>query len=256
MLLECDLLAEGGPQAIIEQAQATHLVHLAWFTAPGAYWDSVENNRWSDASENLICAFCGAGGRHVAIAGSCAEYGIAASACREMETPAAPDSEYGRAKHRLHQISREVCAAHSCGLAWCRIFFPYGPGEAKEKLVSSLIAAFHGERDPFGVAQDQMRDFVHASDLGEAFAALVDAGADGTFNVCTGAPVAIGELVRTVAGLLHADPSIVLNLDPPAIRQQPLLTGDNSGLRTLGWAPRVSLADGLQELCRKYQPGP
>ncbi len=240
-------------RAIIEQAEATHLVHLAWYTEPSAYWESIENDRWLGASENLIRAFCEAGGRHVVIAGSCAEYGIAASVCSEIDAPAAPDSAYGRAKHRLHQISREICGAHSCGLAWCRIFFPYGPGEPKAKLVSSLIAAFRAEREPFGVAQDQARDFVHASDLGEAFAAIVAAKAEGIFNVCSGTPISIRELVGKVAGFLRVDPNIILHLDPPTIRQQQLLTGDNGGLRELGWSPRVSLSEGLQELCRKHQ---
>jgi nucleoside-diphosphate-sugar epimerase len=66
-----DLLRQLPPR---EALRTDALVHLAWETTPGSYWNSPENDRWRDASQRLVERFLDEGGRRVLVAGSCAEY--------------------------------------------------------------------------------------------------------------------------------------------------------------------------------------
>ena len=85
--LIADLLRLDEIAAMVSQAQATHLLHLAWFAEHGKYWDSVLNLRWTEATVRLVEAFSAAGGQRVVIAGTCAEYDWSYGYCREEITP-------------------------------------------------------------------------------------------------------------------------------------------------------------------------
>ena len=52
-----DLLDTESSARLLESIAATHLIHLAWITEPGAYWQSTDNARWQDASIELLKNF-------------------------------------------------------------------------------------------------------------------------------------------------------------------------------------------------------
>src|SRR5689334_22814100 len=62
---QADLLDLGQVTALLEGIQPSHLLHLAWYTRPGAYWASLENISWVQASLGLLQAFVTHGGRRV-----------------------------------------------------------------------------------------------------------------------------------------------------------------------------------------------
>src|SRR5437899_48727 len=62
-----DVLDAAQVSAFLAEVRPTHLLHLAWVTTPGAYWTSLENMRWVDASEHLVRAFAAHGGRRAVV---------------------------------------------------------------------------------------------------------------------------------------------------------------------------------------------
>lgn len=245
--IEADLLASPDFAALMRQARATHLLHLAWYAEHGRYWTSPLNLRWVDASVRLVEAFCAAGGRHVVAAGTCAEYDWAQGYCREDAGALAPASLYGVAKDATRRLLTEVCKSRQVGLTWGRIFFPYGPGEPAQKLVPSLIEVFRGRRAPFAVNVGAYRDFLHVSDVAQAFVTLLRAEAMGPCNIGSGEPVRLGELIGQLAQLCGADAQPVLALAATREGEPPMLVAQAGRLRALGWAPRLTLAQGLRQ---------
>ena len=71
---QVNLLDPGEVMDLIERVRPTHLLHFAWYSIPGKYWDSIENCRWVEASHFLLNMFANKGGHRVVIAGTCAEY--------------------------------------------------------------------------------------------------------------------------------------------------------------------------------------
>lgn len=244
--IESDLLSVSDFGPLVQQVQATHLLHLAWYAEHGKYWTSPLNLRWAEATTRLVEAFCAAGGQQVVIAGTCAEYDWTHGYCREDSTPLNPATLYGTAKDATRRLVMAVCAQHQVPCAWGRIFLPYGQGESASRLIPSLIKVFRGGREPFGVNATAYRDFLHASDVAEGFVRLLTTGASGAYNVCSGEPIRLAEVVTTLASLLGADPEPVLALTTERPGEPPLLVGENLKLKALGWRPALTLAQGLE----------
>ncbi len=245
-----DLLATEDLATLARQVGASHLLHLAWVTEHGTYWDSPENFRWVDASTRLVQAFCEAGGRHVLVAGTCAEYDWSQGCCREDTTPLEPATVYGVAKDATRRLVTALCTQHGVRCVWGRVFFPYGAGEAPARLVPSLVAALQGQCKEFGVHALQVRDFLHASDVAQAFVTLLRSQAGGCYNLSSGQAVPVGEVVETLARLLDADPQPVLGRAPTRPAGPAVLVGHNAKLRSLGWRQQSTLAQGLAQTLR------
>lgn len=249
-----DLLADTGLPALFRRIEATHLLHLAWYTEHGKYWSSPLNLRWVEASLRLVEAFCESGGKHVLVAGTCAEYDWSYGWCREEGTPLAPNTLYGIAKDALRRLVTATCELHGTRCVWGRVFLPYGPGESPSRLLPSLVEVFRGTRQPFAVNRTALRDFLHVSDVVEAFVTLLLTDATGPVNISSGTPTSIEAVVREVAHALDADPRPVIELIAPRSDETPLLVGDNRRLQSLGWYPSLTLSEGIANTIRSVQP--
>lgn len=243
-----DLLARPDLARPLEKLGATHLLHLAWETEHGRFWQAASNFDWVDASVRLVQAFGRAGGRHVVAAGSCAEYDWSHGLCREHSTPLAPSSTYGTAKDAARRLLMAMGEDAGLSVAWARLFLLHGAGEDPRRLVPSLIDTFAGRRAPFPVNHGTWRDLLHASDAAEGLVALLRYGAQGAYNLSAGQPTRLSEVVQAIARRFGADPSLVLRLPAAPRRDEPeLLVGESRRLQALGWQPRHPLASGLAE---------
>jgi nucleoside-diphosphate-sugar epimerase len=229
--------------SLIANIKPTHLLHFAWYAEHGAYWTSPLNLDWTQASVRLVEAFCQAGGQKVVIAGTCAEYDWAYGYCSEDLTPLKPNTLYGIAKDATRRLTMAVCAEYQVDCAWGRIFSPYGQGEDNRRLLPSLLAVFQDKRAPFGVNATAYRDFLHVQDAAAGFISLLQADVGGVYNICSGHPVQLAEVVRQIANVYGADPCAVLDLSVERPGEPIFLVGNNQKLRALGWQAQHSLAD-------------
>lgn len=247
---EADLLA--GCE-VVGEVEPEILVHLAWYAEHGKFWTSPENVRWVEASLALLRAFAAAGGRRAVIAGTCAEYEWSREVYPE-DAPQHPATLYGAAKHGLHTVAAAYAEQAGLSLAWGRLFFLYGPGEAPGRFVPSLVRALlKGEQAPM-TDGTQRRDFLHAADAGAAFAALAGSQVTGAINIASGEDVALGDVGERLARLTGRPELLDLGAlgrredDPPSI------VADVGRLRSeLGWRPSIGFDDGLHETLQWWQ---
>lgn len=245
---QVDLLGQCDFDDLLVEVGATHLLHLAWYAEHGAYWTSPSNLNWAQASVRFVEAFCKAGGQKVVIAGTCAEYDWSYGYCNEDSTPLKSHTLYSAAKDATRRLSNAICAEHQVECAWARIFLTYGPGEDCRRLLPSLKAVFQGRRVPFGVNANAYRDFLHAEDVAKGLALLVQVKASGAFNICSGQPVQLAEVVRQIAFACDADPAIVLGLSTAHPGEPALLVGNNYKLKSMGWQVQHPLDDMIRSL--------
>jgi nucleoside-diphosphate-sugar epimerase len=240
LLVSPDVVAEVAPEV---------LLHLAWYVEPGRFWTAPENVRWVEASLALLRTFAAVGGRRAVIAGTAAEYDwhSAGELCDEQRTPLRPATLYGAAKHALHLVAARYAEQANLGLAWGRIFFVYGPGEPEGRLVPSVgRALLAGEPVPT-TSGDQIRDFMHVSDVARAFAALVDSQFIGAVNVASGEPVAVRAVVERLAAIAGHPELPQLGALPDREADPPRIVADVSRLRNeVGFAARMGLPEGLE----------
>ena len=249
--IECDLLAATDFYTFLRKEKVTHLVHLAWEAEHGKYWASPHNLQWVKATLDLVAAFCSAGGQQVIMAGTCAEYDWNYGYCREVDTPLNPITLYGTAKDATRRLVGAICDQHHVPLGWGRLFLPFGRGEAQSRLIPSLIQVFQGRRTVFPINLSAHRDFLHVSDVATGFFKLLTSNIDGEYNISSGTPVSLNEVVNILADLIDADPEPILNQSTERLDEPELLVGDNRKLKRLGWKPTLSMRSGLENLLNK-----
>jgi nucleoside-diphosphate-sugar epimerase len=248
--IQMDLLGNHEFETLFENFRPTHLVHVAWYAEHGKYWDSELNLQWVLATKRLVEAFCISGGQHVVITGTCAEYDWSHGYCVEELTPLKPKALYGICKDTTRRIIELTVEKYGVSMSWARVFFPYGASEASQRLIPSLFKAFRGEILPFGVSAISYRDLLHVEDVARAVLACAKGKFIGSINICSGRPVQISEVVKTVAGINKCDPEIILKLTPKNQETNNFVVGANKRLQSLGWKQEIMLDEGLMN----YQP--
>lgn len=254
--IAADLAAPGAAAALVAQVRPTHLLHLAWNAVPGKFWTAADNLDWCAASLSLVRAFHDAGGTRAVLAGSCAEYDWTGDGRFDDQfSPTNPATLYGVAKDALRRMVLRDAEQHGHSVAWGRIFWLYGPAEGPGRLVSDVAAALRDDREAAVSEGRQQRDFLHVADVAGAFAAALASDYRGTFNVCSGEPVAVSEVVRCLAEAMGR-PGNVRYGAVQTRPEPPVLCGTVDTLHhRIGFRPVFDLRNGLADTARWWRQG-
>src|SRR5690606_34974485 len=138
----------------------------------------------------------------------------------------------------------------------------YGPGDnfdlATSHVLPALIRRMHeaARRGDTSVTLcgtgTPRREFLHVDDLAAACLVLLERYDDpAPINVGTGTDIAIKELAHLVAEIVGYTGEITF--DPSKPDGTPRKVLDVSRIPALGWAPRISLRDGIADTVRWYE---
>lgn len=234
---------------IVAQIRPTHLLQVAWIATPGVYLESVENLSWLEAGLALARAFGEAGGLRAVGVGSCAEYDWSWDSFVEDVTPLAPASLYGRCKVAMAAGLQAYAKAFGFSAAWGRIFFPYGPGDAPERLIFSVIEALAAGRELETSDGAQARDFIHVRDVADLLVRLLFSDdAEGAYNIATGDGVAIRSVITELALMLGGLTQVRFGARRAQTAEPARLVADMEKVhKKLRWRPEIALKDGLAE---------
>ncbi|MGE0251472.1 MAG: NAD-dependent epimerase/dehydratase family protein [Dongiaceae bacterium] len=244
-----DLFNPADIKALLQQVRPTHLLHMAWITTHGYFWDAPENEEWVAASKSLIQSFIETGGQRVVAAGTCAEYdwdslSVTESDCDEITTPCVPHTLYGQSKLKLWRWLQHQPVSS----AWGRIFYAYGPYEAAKRLIPSLILnIIHNRPAPLGPGTDE-HDFTDCRDMGAAFTAMLKSPYKGAVNVTSGQGTRIADIARLIERLAGKKDLLRINALPSRPHDPPRLVGKNIILKEkIGFQPAYTLEKGLRD---------
>ena len=244
---QCNLLKSEEQKQLLVEIKPSHLLHFAWYAIPGKYWTSLENCRWVQASLDLIMNFIENGGKRTVLAGTCAEYDWSYGYCSEEVTPTRPRTLYGTCKNSLQEILFQFSKQTGISSAWGRIFFLYGPYEARNRLVPSVITSLLQGQQARCTHGDQIRDFLHVEDVASAFVSLLDSNIEGPVNIASGQPVALKTIIYTIADLLGKRHLVELGVLPASENEPLFLVADARKLnQQVGWKPKITLEAGLK----------
>ena len=250
-----DLLDHSAIPGLIDQARATHLLHLAWTTSPRVFWSSPDNERWFSASRDLIRCFADHGGQRVVVAGTCAEYDwndptLTEENCAEDRVPCRPATPYGQAKHKLWQWMKDEVAVSK---AWGRLFNLFGEGEDPERLVASVISELLSGRPALLGPCTNTLDFMDVRDAGRALAELAITPVEGAVNVASGVDAPLREIVDFIAGKLDGLDQLRIGALPPKPGPRRLVAAVDRLHEEVGFTPKFSLWEGLEDAIRWHK---
>ena len=250
-----DLLREDDRACLIDTAKADILIHLAWVTAHGKYWNAPENRDWEVASVDLFHRFYASGGRRVIGIGTCAEYDWTTGAAAFHETaPLGPHTDYGAAKVRTCEGLATLAERHRGSWGWGRVFFSFGPGEPAARLIPAMLRAVLSAEPMDCGPGDTRRDFWDVRNLGAAIAALAQSDVLGPVNLGSGEPISFSDLARMiediagVTGVIRTGQRALGPGEPKAI------VADATRLtQEVGFRPEIGLEQGLRDYIAAFE---
>jgi UDP-glucose 4-epimerase len=238
----------------------THVFHLAAQAGVRRSWGRdfrvyTDNN--VDATQRLLEACVGRALHRVVYASSSSVYGDNAAIPMREDALPQPVSPYGVTKLAAEQLCYLYHVNHGVPTASLRYFTVYGPRQRPDMAFHRFIRAAL-QNTPITVYGDgeQTRDFTFVADAVSATIAAGEIGVPGrAYNIGGGSRVSVNHVLELVGRLAGCA------LD---IRREPVQKGDmrdtfadTSRARTdLGFAPRVSLQEGLEAEYRWLSTAP
>lgn len=160
-----------------------------------------------------------------------------------------PTSPYAAAKWASGAYLRMFGALYSVPVTTARVFMVYGPAQQDlTKLVPYAIRCLLRDEAPAITSGRRLVDWIYVEDVAEGFVRLAaaDDAIGRAVDLGSGSLIATSDLVALICRLV--DPAIA-----PAIGALPDRPMEPTGaartdesLRLIGWAPRVSLEEGLR----------
>ena len=134
----------------------------------------------------------------------------------------------------------------------------YGPNDnfdlETSHVLPALIRKFHEAKEARDAGRDAAvalwgtgsarREFLHVDDSARAAIQLMESGATGLYNVGSGEDLPVRDLAALVAGVVGYDGPVKWDASRPDGTPRKLL--DSSRIRATGWAPRITLEEGIR----------
>ena len=244
---EADLVDPAATARVIAASEPDTCVHGAWYAVPGKYLDAPENLTHVAASTDLAQRLVHAGCKRLVGLGTCFEYDTSLGAMLHESSPTRPRFLYAASKLALHDMLSAYAPLAKLGFAWCRIFYQYGPMEARERLVPHVIDRLLGGQTAETSEGGQVRDFLHVADVGAAIATVALSELEGAVNIGSGVPVTVREVVEAIARLCGAEDRVRFGALPYRPNDPMHVCADVTRLAGLGFAPRFDLERGLAD---------
>ena len=226
-------------------------IHLAWYAEPEKYLNSDRNIQSLASSLALFQMLIKADCQQIIGAGTCFEYNTSFGYLNE-DTNAQPASLYAATKLSCFLAGSQLAAKNGTSFAWARIFYPYGPKENPKRLVPSAINSLKEGKSFPSSPGEQIRDYIHVEDVASAFSTLLEIRAQGIYNISSGFPVSIRQLLETIGKLMNQKNLIQPGAIPYRAWEPPFICGDNTRLKNLGWTLKYSLRDGLEAAINSF----
>lgn len=169
-----------------------------------------------------------------------------------------PESPYGVAKNCAEQYVELYNRLHGTSHVVLRFANVYGPRQDPAGQVG-VVAIFcarvlAGQRPVVYGDGQQTRDFIYVGDAVRAYLAAADRGRPGTWNVGSGAEVSIRQLAAVIGEVSGREVNPVFASCRLGELRRGALASERAR-RDLGWAPTVSLIDGVGRVYRWIEAG-
>ena len=253
---QVDLFKNREVEEVMMSIKPSHVVHLAWYSEHGKFWNSDKNIDWVDASIKLFKEFKKYNGKKFIVSGTKAEYFDGEFSeehldsvfeCLEGMTPN-PDTLYGKSKNLLHENLINLDEDNK-SLVWARVFDTYGPHENKKKFCSYVVKSAQ-DNQVISCNNPQLElDFLHVKDIAKAFKVILLSDFAGTINISSGKCISLKKISEFILKKLKKEELLELNHHSKDRRK---FYGNNKLLKIIGWSADYQIESGLDDLINFY----
>jgi GDP-4-dehydro-6-deoxy-D-mannose reductase len=252
---------------LIEKIQPTHVYHLAAMAAVGSSFDQTEmvlkNNISLQVSVLDALRSHASAARTLIISSGELYAGSITSADPVAEsTQILPTNPYAVSKATQELLAYAYYRSYQLPIIRVRPFNHTGPGQSLAFVVPALtqqiVAVERGQADSVHVGNlGTVRDFTDVRDVVRAYALLMQVGKVGeVYNVASGVGVSIQDIFTKLCARSSAN--ITTSQDEARLRpsDSPVIVGDATRVRQLGWTPTISLDQTLTDSIEYWRSQP
>ena len=179
-------------------------------------------------------------------------YGTARRVPIDETHPLQPQSPYSASKIGADMLALSFFHSFRLPVSVVRPFNTYGPRQSTRAIIPTVLAQlYQGSGEVRIGSTTPTRDFNFVEDTARGFLAVAacDRALGEVVNVGSGREISIGDLVELLVKVSGRSATIVSEssrLRPPGSEVQRLLCDNTRAREWAGWAPQVTLEDGLR----------
>lgn len=200
------------------------LIHLAWYTEYGNYVDSEDNLKCLQGSLELAKGAIFAGISKFVGIGTCIECALNNGRI-DRNSEVNPKTIYADMKAALFFALKDLLPAQGIAFAWCRLFYLFGEGENPNKLHSYVRNRLETGQIAYLTGGDQVRDFLDVKIAGQQIVDVALKNFTGIINICSGEPVTIRQIAKTIAKELGKESLLEFNSRDDSLKNAPTIVG-------------------------------
>jgi UDP-glucose 4-epimerase len=169
----------------------------------------------------------------------------------EETDPLEPTSMYAATKLACEVLLRTYSANYGLSCRIARLGNVYGPGGASDSVVNIVVEQAR-RKGPISLKTlAPLRDFIYRDDVVHGLIALArrteDVGCE-VFNLSSGTPTSIRELVRAVCRVSHLEPIVTETCPDPSDEADKVVLSIRRLSEYAQWRPVWTLEDGLRQM--------
>jgi nucleoside-diphosphate-sugar epimerase len=193
-----DLFKESAEWWAVACQGADIVIHVAWYAEPGVYMQSSRNLDCLAGTLQLASGCAQAGVSRFVGIGSCSEYDMSVGHL-SVDTPLRPTTPYAGTKAAAFLSLSTLLPQQGTAFAWARLFYLYGEGEDRRRLVPYLRACLSAGEPAELTSGTQIRDYLDVADAGRQIAALALSAQTGAVNICSARAQTVREMAEKIA---------------------------------------------------------
>jgi GDP-4-dehydro-6-deoxy-D-mannose reductase len=256
-VFRCDILDRDALEKVIAKIKPDLVIHLAAQAYNGISWEMEDITHLTNYTGTLnVLKACRrlVPQAKVVLACSSAAYGDvkAEDVPLKEARPLKPITPYGVTKAAIEALGYQYYKNYGMPVLLPRLFIHVGTGHPPATAIQNFarqLALISRGMAPAIVRVGNMataRDFVDVRDGARALLLVAEKGTPGDpINICSGTAYPISQILEMLCEISRQKVEILP--DPQLLRpsDEPLLLGDNSKLKALGWSPDFSIKETL-----------
>jgi nucleoside-diphosphate-sugar epimerase len=222
------------------------VIQTAWVTKPNIYEMDPSNSNYAEFTISLAKRLLQTNTNNLIVLGSCAEYGKTTIPCVAGKTELLPENFYGKEKVRTYRRVQNIANDTNLRITWPRIFYPYGPGQDKSKLMPYLM---HNLRNHLPITlrdTSTLNDWISVRDISSAISWIIEKKLGGCLDIGTTKSYSNIQILKELESLIGTEARLQLAPNPSDFSFNKFEVGVDSPIIESGWKPCDDLRSGLE----------
>lgn len=264
-IIRCDILERDALMRIMKEIEPDFIVHMAAQAFNGDSWNLeyvTHQTNYIGTLNVLYCAHEVVPDAKILLACSSAEYGnIEKKDCPLIEERLLkPHTPYGVSKAGTENLGRQYALNYGMRIFLPRMFIHVGTGHPPATAIQNfarqlaLIKAGRMEPEIHVGNLSTYRDYIDVRDGVNAMCLLMEKGNCGEpYNICNGEVYQIQDILDMLIDISGVKVTIIPDEKLFRVADEPVLLGDNTKIKKLGYIRKYSMRQTLEEVFSDWE---